>query len=263
MENLDLPTNNDIVVDYTCDCNNLTGEHNKGLVCHICGTVCKVPDEEMPAVETQPVTLDPTQDYLEFEGYLRVMRDIHQYASMSAQDALQFDNAVVYRWRDVKALRYSLEQITNDPTSNPYTRLMKEFKRVNANADRAYLELSNIRRFIGLELGNLTTLLKHAKKKGSTVLATQYSALASRLERHSALMGNVVLGVDVQQANDALALEQRKNRFLIDGLKLQAEYHLGHAKNASNNGDEERAKRHHERHDTLMKIVADVNVVVK
>ena len=235
-----------------CKCGLLAGEHNLGLVCHACGTKCHHKDDTRnPTVEIKPINDNPTQDYVSFEQYLNLMRQMHAYETMAPADALQFDNACTYRWRDIKALRVMFNQVESG-TTNPMTRFTAELRRVNDLLDSAYLEMSHLRRLIGLEMAHYQQLAKRATAKKQTTLSMQFTALVSRLGKATAMQGRVRQSTDVQELNTAL----RDANILVDSLTAtiaaEAQECYKHVGTKRDAGDIASADRHQARGDRLM-----------
>lgn len=239
----------------SCDCGAVVGEHNLGLACHICGTKCLFNDESRnPVVEVQPTNNDPTHDYLSFEQFLNLMRQMHAYETMPPKDALQFDNACVYRWRDIKSLRLMFDQVETGGT-NPISRFTNELRRVNDLLDSSYLELSHLRRLIGLEIAHYKQLAARARNKKQSTLSMQYTALATRLSNATIMQGRVRQSTDVQELNTAL----RNANALVDqlsaGIAAEAQECYKHVGTKREAGDVASADRHQVRGDRLMSML--------
>lgn len=234
-----------------CACGLTHGGHNLGLVCPTCGTKCHFKDDARnPTVEIKPIEDSPTHDYVSFEQYLNLMRQMHAYETMTPKDALQFDNACTYRWRDIRALRSLFNQVESGAT-NPMSRFTGELRRVNDLLDSAYLELSHLRRLIGLEMSHYQQLAKRAAAKKQTTLSMQYTALVGRLGKATTMQGRVRQSTDVQELNTAL----RNANLVIDqltaGIAAEAQECYKHVGTKRDAGDIASADRHQARGDRL------------
>lgn len=203
---------------YACECGLLVGEHNTGRICHVCGTACKHPDVELP--EPEPVIdtlLPPVADYMTFEQYLNTMRETHGYEKFDAKQALEFDNAVTYRWRDIRALRLVMQNM-GATGSNPIARFTAEYRRVFSNMEFIYLEMANLRHFLLLEIMNLSEQARRAKSKKNTLVSTVFNTTAERLRKYTAMGSRIPIALEVKQANKHLLRYQRENHLLRQGI---------------------------------------------
>lgn len=240
---------------YACECGLLVGEHNTGRICHACGTACKHPDIPLP--EPEPINdtmLTPIRDYMTFEQYLNTMRETHGYEKFDAKQALEFDNAVTYRWRDIRALRLVMQSM-GVAGSNPIARFTAEYRRVFSNMEFIYLEMANLRHFLLLEIQNLTEQSRRAKSKKNSLTATLFNNTAERLRKYTAMGSRIPIAIEVKQANKHLLRYQRENHSLRQGIigeltaltdklkewrLVQADEHLGVAATAEITFIEER-----------------------
>lgn len=240
---------------YACECGLLVGEHNTGRICHACGTACKHPDIPLP--EPEPINdtmLTPIRDYMTFEQYLNTMRETHGYEKFDAKQALEFDNAVTYRWRDIRALRLVMQSM-GVAGSNPIARFTAEYRRVFSNMEFIYLEMANLRHFLLLEIQNLTEQSRRAKNKKNSLTATLFNNTAERLRKYTAMGSRIPVAVEVKEANRHLLRYQRENHTLRQGIigelaaltdklkewrLVQADEHLGVAATAEITFIEER-----------------------
>ena len=203
---------------YACECGLLVGEHNTGRICHACGTACKHPDIPLP--EPEPISdtmLTPIRDYMTFEQYLNTMRETHGYEKFDAKQALEFDNAVTYRWRDIRALRLVMQSM-GVAGSNPIARFTAEYRRVFSNMEFIYLEMANLRHFLLLEIMNLSEQARRAKSKKNTLVSTVFNTTAERLRKYTAMGSRIPIALEVKQANKHLLRYQRENHLLRQGI---------------------------------------------
>ncbi len=245
----------------SCECGTVVGEHNLGVVCHQCGTKCHYVDTSRnPVVDVPPVSTTPTADYVSFEQYLDLMRRMHAYETMPPKDALQFDNACVYRWRDIKSLRLAFSQNESGVT-NPLSRFTSELRRVNDLLDSAYLELSHLRRLIGLEMTHFKSMADKAKAKRQTTLGMQYTALVNRLANATVMRGTVRQSDDVRELNEALRNAHAYIQQLSTGIATEAQECYRHVETKRTAGDVASAERHQHRGDRLMALIANSAMV--
>lgn len=203
---------------YSCECDLLVGEHNTGRICHACGTVCRHPNIPLP--DPEPINdtmLTPVQDYMTFEQYLNTMRETHGYEKFDAKQALEFDNAVTYRWRDIRALRLVMQSM-GVQGSNPIARFTAEYRRVFSNMEFIYLEMANLRHFLLLEIQNLAEQSRRAKSKKNSLVSTLFNTTAERLRKYTAMGSRIPVTLEVQQANKHLMRYQRENQTLRQGI---------------------------------------------
>ena len=206
---------------YACECGLLVGEHNTGRICHACGTVCKHPDIPLP--EHEPINdtmLTPIRDYMTFEQYLNTMRETHGYEKFDAKQALEFDNAVTYRWRDIRALRLVMQNMGIKST-NPLQRFTSEYRRVYSNMEFIYLEMANLRQFLMLEIQNLNEQAKRAKKEKKTMLGTILSTTASRIQKYTAMGSRIPISMELKETAKVGYFWQRQYQTINDGLRSQ------------------------------------------
>lgn len=206
---------------WTCECGRMKGEGLEGRVCPDCGTTCQHPDK--PLKESEPLqdkVLPPISDYMNYEQYLNVMRETHGYEKFDQKQALQFDNAVTYRWRDIRALRLVMQNMGVKGT-NPLQRFTSEYRRVYSNMEFIYLEMANLRHFLSLEIQNLNEQAKRAKKEKKTMLGTLLSTTASRIQQYTAMGSRIPISMELKETAKVSYFWQRQYQTINDGLRNQ------------------------------------------
>lgn len=206
---------------WTCECGRMKGEGLEGRVCPDCGTACQHPDK--PLKESEPLqdkVLPPISDYMNYEQYLNVMRETHGYEKFDQKQALQFDNAVTYRWRDIRALRLVMQNMGIKGT-NPLQRFTSEYRRVYSNMEFIYLEMANLRHFLLLEIQNLNEQAKRAKKEKKTMLGTLLSTTASRIQQYTAMGSRIPISMELKETAKVSYFWQRQYQTINDGLRNQ------------------------------------------
>lgn len=188
-------------------------------------------DPTMDVVKAMDL-MDAQSDYMKFEEYLDIMRKLHLYDDMAADMRVSFDQSIVYRWRDIKALKDLLARVELNPKSNALTRHMAEMRSMGDRLDSAYLEIRHLRAVLEHEASALEEEAKKLKKKGNLTTAGILIRSSNRLYQQKNLLGPLPTeAVDVvtrlyaayneerrqrQQLVRALALECKKR---LDGLK--------------------------------------------
>ena len=220
---IDQKLNEQMLADeaWTCECGRMKGEGLEGRVCPDCGTACQHPDK--PLKESEPLqdkVLPPISDYMNYEQYLNVMRETHGYEKFDQKQALQFDNAVTYRWRDIRALRLVMQNMGIKGT-NPLQRFTSEYRRVYSNMEFIYLEMANLRHFLLLEIQNLNEQAKRAKKEKKTMLGTLLSTTASRIQQYTAMGSRIPISMELKETVKVSYFWQRQYQTINDGLRNQ------------------------------------------
>lgn len=203
---------------WHCECNRLTGHALEGRVCPDCGTICQNPEKPYYAEPVKDKVMSPVNDYMTYEQYLRIMRETHGYEKFDAKQALEFDNAVTYRWRDIRALRLVLSAMESGKT-NPLSRFTSEYRRVYSNMEFIYLEMANLRNFLSLEIENLREQAKRAKKDRKTFLSMALQATADRIQKYTAMGSRIPVSMDLQEANKLSVIYQRQTQAISEGLR--------------------------------------------
>lgn len=203
---------------WTCECGRMKGEGLEGRVCPDCGTTCQNPEKPYHAEPVKDKVMSPVNDYMTYEQYLRIMRETHGYEKFDAKQALEFDNAVTYRWRDIRALRLVLSAMETGKT-NPLSRFTSEYRRVYSNMEFIYLEMANLRNFLSLEIENLREQAKRAKKDKKTFLSMALQATADRIQKYTAMGSRIPVSMDLQEANKLSVIYQRQTQAISEGLR--------------------------------------------
>lgn len=203
-----------------------------------------------------PIMDDPneaTRDYLGFEEYLSVMRRLHQYEEMPNEHKLQFDQAITYRWRDIKALRTILHDIEGNPSGTALTRYNKEMQLLSNRLDQSYLEQHMLRGAIKAEIELLDKKIKQLKKEGKKTSSGWLLMIRSRFEQYLQVMGPMdPSSVDVLTRMHILLKEGDAHiAHLNRGFVEEAKYHIDQFKlHAETNPD--LALEHRQRAQSLL-----------
>lgn len=179
-------------------------------------------DERMQQVIGEDPTADVVKaldlmeagsDYMKFEEYLDIMRKLHLYDDMSADMRVPFDQSVVYRWRDIKALKDLLARVELNPKSNALTRHMAEMRSLGDRLDTAYLEIRHLRSVLEHEATALEEEAKKLKKKGNLTTAGILIRSSNRLNQQRGLLGPMPAdAIDVVTRLYAAYNDERRQR---------------------------------------------------
>lgn len=194
-------------------------------------------DERMDEIVSQDPSADVVKaldlmeagtDYMKFEEYLDIMRKMHQYNDMSADMRVPFDQSVVYRWRDIKALKDLLARVEMNPNSNALTRHMAEMRSLGDRLDTAYLEIRHLRAVLEHEASALEEDAKKLKKKGNLTTAGILIRSSNRLNQQRSLLGPMPAdAVDVvTRLYTAYNEERRQRQQLVRGIAVECKKRL-------------------------------------
>lgn len=212
--------------------------------------------ETASAVSPVPILDDPneaTRDYLGFEEYLDVMRRLHQYEEMPNEHKLQFDQAITYRWRDIKALKTLLRDIEGNPNGTALTRYNREMQLLSNRLDQSYLEQHMLRNAMRAEIELLDKQIKRFKKEGKLTQAGNASMIRGRFSQYLDVMGAMdPTSVDALTRMHIMLKEaDARVAHLNQGFVEEAKYHYDFYKQHAET-DPERAKRHYDRARSLL-----------
>lgn len=205
-------------------------------------------------------------DYISFEQYLEVMRKMHSYEQMPGDHRVQFDHAVAYRWRDIKALKFILASVEGNDGVNALGRYNGELVRLSMVNDQTYLELAHMRNAMCAEAKAFRELAATHRKRNKMV-SLALEAFANRVDSTLELLGPLppeavdmltrlsnMLNEKVAECTalrgDTIALAKEVER-LRGVLQEEGDYCHGHATSLTDT-DPERAERHRERGDRLI-----------
>lgn len=205
-------------------------------------------------------------DYISFEEYLEVMRKMHSYEQMPGEHRVQFDHAVAYRWRDIKALKLILASVEGNDGVNALGRYNSELVRLSMVNDQTYLELAHMRNTMRAEAKTFRELAVTHRKRNKMVALT-LEAFANRVDKTLELLGPLppeavdmltrlsgMLNAKASECNelrgDTIALAKEVER-LRGVLQEEGDYCYKHA-DALVESEPERATRHRERGDRLI-----------
>lgn len=172
--------------------------------------------------------MDANSDYMKFEEYLDIMRKMHLYNDMDAGMRVSFDQSIVYRWRDVKALKDLLARVELNPKSNALTRHMAEMRSLGDRLDSAYLEIRHLRAVLEHEATMLEEESKKLKKKGNLTTAGILIRSSNRLNQQHALLGPLPTeAIDVvTRLYAAYNDERRQRQQLVRAMALECKRRL-------------------------------------